>query len=268
MDIRFDDQYNLKDFGLICEKGHVNPMTPTIENKTLSIPGRYGLYDFGTEIRERELNIPLVIIEKNNMNIQYKLREFITFLFDVYGRPRNIKMTLDYEPDKYYTVRCNSQINIKRAIQTGQFNVSFIACDPFSYSIAYADEITWGSTVITFQSHYLLGHQGSDGLTSVTSPTTLNILVDGMAIKPVIEITGSATSLTLSANGNSITFNSFANATWVIDCSNYTVTKDSINAFNSASLREFVLLPGNNQVQISGTGINLSIRIKSRDKYI
>lgn len=261
------DGYSLKHFGLLCEK-QTNPMTPNFENKTLSIPGRDGLYNFGSNIKERSLEFNLAAIDKDKNLLQQKLRTFASFLFDAYGKPREIKLIYSYEPDKYYMVKVSSEIDPDRVMRTGKFSLKFTAYNPYAYSVAYADEITWGSEIITFESHYLLGHEGSDGLTNITSPTLLNIFVDGLAIKPVIEITGNATNLALNTNGYSISVGTFNNTSWVIDCNDYTVKKDGVSAFNNVSLREFILLPGNNQVSITGTGLNISIRIKSRDKYI
>ncbi|MDF2543491.1 MAG: hypothetical protein K0S47_3209 [Herbinix sp.] len=267
MEILLNDTYTLKDFGMICEPGHVNPLTPTFENKTIAIPGKHGLYNFGSEIRERVFQIPLIMIERDRTLMQHKMRDFISFLFDVYGKPKDIKLSFDYEPDKYYIVQCASQIDAERAINTGRMSIGLVAYNPHAYSQVYSDEITWGSEVITFQSSYLLGHSGSNGLVNITGATNLSVIVDGMAVKPVIEITGSATDLVISANGYTISLGTFTNASWVIDCETYTVIKDDAGTFIS-NFRDFILIPGDNNISITGTGISLLIRIKSRDKYI
>jgi predicted phage tail component-like protein len=261
------DGYSLRSFGLCCEKQN-HPLTPNFKSKTLSIPGKVGLYDFGAEMQEREISFNIGAIDKDKTALQYKLRQFVAFLHDAYGKPRSIRLTFDYEPDKYYVVKISNRIEPDRVSRTGKFTLQFTAYDPYAYSSVYADEILWGSNIITFISSYLLGHSGSDGLKTINAPTTLNIHVDGLAIKPVIEITGSATSLVISANGYTIVLPAFASASWVIDCNNYTVLKNGANAFGLVSLREFILLPGNNDVSVTGTGINVSTRIKSRDKYI
>lgn len=259
------DGYKLSHFGLIGEK-QTNPMTPNFSNKTLSVPGRDGLYNFGAEIYEKTFTFNIVAIDKNSNLLQNKLREFARFLVDDYGKPREIKLAYDYEPDKYYLVMLSAPIDPDRAARVGKFNLSLTAYDPYAYSTVYADEITWGSEVITFQSQYKLGHSGSDGLKAITAPTTLNVYTDGLAIKPVIEIAGSATNLKLSTNGYEINLGTFTNTSWAIDCETYTVKKNGVNTF-LANFRGFILLKGNNQVQISGTGINISIHIKLRDKY-
>lgn len=266
--ITMNDSYRLGDFGLFPLQEHEHPMTPVIENKTLSIPRKAGLYYFGTEIGERRFSIPIGTVNMNRNELQRNLRKFVAFLFDQYGQPKGIKIVFDYEPDKYYTVKCDDPLLPSRLVHASEFELPFTAYDPFAHSNVYADEITWGNQTITFESHYLLGHEGSDGLVSVTSPTTLDIFVTGYAVKPIIEISGSATNLTVTNNGQSFSLPSFSNADWVIDCDRYTVSKNGQSAFGEVSLREFWLNEGSNAVQLTGNNIDIDIRIKFRDRWM
>lgn len=255
------------EFGLKALIEHENPLNAEVTHKTLKVPGRDGLYYFGSERNEKPFVITFDIIDDSPTLRQYKLNDFVAFLHDKYGEPRPIKAIFDYEPDKYYMIMINGRVTPTMMNGLSQFVIPFVAYDPNKYSVAYSDEITWGSEEITFLSHYLLGHPGSDRVKTITAPTTLNVYTDGMANKPVIEITGSATDLTLSANGYTINLATFVNTSWAINCENYTVIKDGISTFLT-NLRDFVLLPGNNQVTVSGSGLNCTIRIKVRDKYI
>jgi predicted phage tail component-like protein len=258
----------LSEYGIICQRGYIHPSTPNISNKELSIPGKDGIYDFGVQVGERRFSFPLALINDNNTYLQHGIRAFIMDLFDHYGKPKTITLVFDYEPDKYYKARCTSQISPDKITRTGLFTIEFTAYDPYAYSQVLADEVLWGSNVITFQSSYKLGRGASDGLRTITGETTLNIIVDGIAVKPVIEIVGSGTNVVLTANGYTITLGTFTGATWVIDCDKYTVLKNGASAFGEVSLRDFILLPGSNTIEIAGMGINFTIRIKARDKYI
>lgn len=260
------DGKSLSYFGLSCEKQY-NPLTPTFDLKSLHIPGAVGLYNFGTELKEKVFGFEVGAIERDKTLLQHKLSDFISFLLNEKGEPRPLKMVFDYDPDKYYTVALSEQINPERVLRTGKFKLQLTAHDPRAYSVAYADEITWGSTEITFLSHYKLGHTGSASTVQITTPTILDVLIDGLALKPVIEISGSASGLSLSVNGYTITLPTFSSASWIIDCEKYTVMKNGASAFSEVFLRDFILLPGSNQIQITGTGINVTMRIKARDKY-
>ena len=261
------DGYTLRSFGLSCEK-QIHPLTPKYSNRTLAIPGRNGLYYLGTDIKEKPHSFMIGSIAKDKTFLQHRLREFIAFLHDNYGNPRAIKLSYVYEPDKYYTVMMSGQIDVDRVLRTGKFTLTFVSYDPYAYSEVYADEVLWGSNVITFQSSYKLGRGASDGLRTITGATTLNVLVDGIAIKPVIEMSGSGTNVVISSNGYNISLGTFTGATWVIDCDKYTVLKNGINTFGAVSLRDFFLLPGSNAVSITGAGMYFTIHIKARDKYI
>lgn len=264
-----DDIYTFKDFGLIPLLGHEHPIVPDITNKTLKIPGKAGEYYFGTEIGTKPFSIPLGIMERDRIELQQKLNSLVAFLFDQYGNPRTIKMSFNYEPDKYYMVRVNGSVSVERMMIAAEFEIPFIAYDPYKYSVAYTDEITWGSTVITFQSHYTFGHDGTIGTVHLTTDSEdLKYFVDGLAVKPIIEITGSATGLVLFTGEYTIEFQDFTDVDWIIDCEKYTVLKNGQNAFNEVNLREFILIPGMNRIGSYGDTIDLDIRMKVRDKYI
>ncbi|MPW26264.1 hypothetical protein GC105_10740 [Alkalibaculum sp. M08DMB] len=267
--ITLDDTYRFEeDFGLQALIEHQNPIIPEISPKTIKIPSVPGLQDFGVELGTKPFLITLDVIESDPIELQRKLTDFVAFLFDQYGQPRSIKAVLDYEPDKFFMIKVNSTVTPQRMISVSQFTLPFIAYDPLKYSTVYADEIMWGSEVLTFESHYLLGHEGTAGAVNITEPQIIDVTVVGLAVKPVIEITGSATSLVISANSYSITFPTFNNVSWIIDCEKYSVLKNSINAFDEVDLKDFILFRGINHVSITGSEIDVDLRIKYRDKYM
>lgn len=257
----------LEEYGLYLLKGHSHP-SPSITNKTIKIPGRAGQYHFGNEVGARPFNHPVAILQDNPTLTQNRIRKFTELLFDEYGQTKEIKLQYSYEADKHYTVVFDGSIDPNRIHEYAEFRLPFIANDPYAYSEIFADEIQWGSKTLTFESNYLLGHEGTDGLVEVTSPTTLNVFVDGYAVKPIIEINGSSDSLTVSNNGQSFSMESFTNASWIIDCDKYTVLKNGEGSFGEVKLRDFWLNKGANNVEINGTNINISIRIKFRDRYM
>lgn len=266
--ITLDDNYKLEDFGVKALSVHQNPLTSDFNNKTVNIPGVPGRYDFGTEVDPKPFNITLEVVEKDKLLLQEKLNNFISFLVDDFGKPRPVKVIFNYEPDKFYTIKLNDQVDVDRIYSIGTFDLSFIAYNPYKYSTFYSDEVSWGSEVITFGSFLPLGHEGTAGETTITSNTTLDLLVSGLAIKPLIKINGSGNDVKLSVNGYEINLPNFTNASWEIDCDNYEVFKDEIDMFSEVELRDFILLPGNNSLNISGTNMNFDIDVVYRDKYM
>lgn len=259
-----------KDLGLKVLADTSDEMLPDVQNYSVNIPGRHGDYSFKSWMQPRKFSIDLLIPpQASRMDVQVIAREFNRLLLDRFGNPKEVTLSFDFEPDKHYNVKLTSSIDIERKLRMGFFTAEFTAYDPFAYSNVYADEITWGSEEITFEYQYLLGHEGIGGSVKVTSPTTItDVYVEGYAVKPIFEIRGSASSLTVSANGHSFSLPTFSNASWTIDCEKYLVTKNGSNAFGDVVLGEFVLEPGENNVVIGGSGINVDIRIKYRDRFM
>lgn len=259
------DDKPIEDFGFIVEPGQEDPITPNFERKTLAIPGRPGLWDFGEEIREKSFSFSLRIIERFYDRMQSAFNELVAFLFDEYGKPRVIKIIRDYEPDKFIMAKVMQQLIPQRLDEEGTLTLPFVAYDPYKYSNVYADEVSWGSEVITFEYNYLLGREGLSGSVKVTGPQTLSIPVDGLAVQPIFEINGTANNLTVNTNGYSFTLPNFNNTNWEIDFKKYLVFKNGQETM--LDIRDFYLMPGNNQVNIEGSNIDINLRIKYRDKF-
>src|SRR5690606_29826535 len=106
------------------------------------------------------------------------------------------------------------------------------------------------------------------GGVTVTSPTTIPIYVDGEALRPVIEINGSANGLTMSANGKSFTLPNFTDTHWIIDGENFVVLRNGVEELSALTGDFIELLHGDNDVVIGGTNMDFEITVKYRDKYI
>jgi phage-related protein len=87
-------------------------------------------------------------------------------------------------------------------------------------------------------------------------------------IKPVIEVTGSFTTISITMDGKTLGYaEALANGTVVIDNAKMQVAKDSINK-NSVTTGDFLsLTAGVNSVQISGTGLNCTVSFKFKPMY-
>lgn len=268
--ITLDDDYRFEDWGFYVEEGHEHPAMPYFERKTLAISGRAGLWDFGTEIREKSFNLPIASLythKKDQAKLQQKLNNFVAFLFDEFGQPREIKLVYDYEPDKFYTVKISDSFTPERVRPFAKFVLPLVADDPYKYSNVFADEVTWGSEDITFESDYLFGHKNDFGeeFVRLTGPDTLKITVSGLAINPIFIIKGTANKLTISANGYSFTLPDFENTEWEIDFRDYVVFKNGKDTM--VEIRDFKLLPGTNEINVTGSNVNLELAVKYHDKY-
>src|SRR5699024_523333 len=95
------DGKNISDFGFYVEPGYEDPITPVFEHKTLAIPGRAGLWDFGPEVKEKSFAFPLKMINRFHDDMQSAYNRLVAFLCDDFGKPREIKIIREYEPDKF-----------------------------------------------------------------------------------------------------------------------------------------------------------------------
>lgn len=253
-----------KEFGLIFLQDHYHPMTPGIRNKTLAIPGMSGEWDFGSERGPKPFNLPFGIIEYDRYEKQRKLRNFVSFLFDVYGQPRPMKLIFDYEPDKFNMVKLASKIDPQRLIHAAEFDLPLIAHYPDAEFIVPTDEIGWDSDIPFTSDISLDGEYVFD----ITGPKTLNIINDGtLVVKPTILITGTANSLSLTINGESFSFGSISTP---IEIQKYLVKVNGVSSLSAMTgkIENLNLLPGDNVVQIDGINLNLNIRFKFNYQYI
>ena len=265
--ITLDDKYRLENFGLYVEEGHDYPATPNFHRKTMHIPGRPGYWDFGSEIRDKPFNIPLATQSKDRVELQWRLNNFVTFLFDEFGKPREFKLVYDYEPSKFYMVKVSDSFSPTRVRPFSRFILPLVADNPYKYSKVYADEVTWGSEFITFESDYLLGHTNdfAGNPIKINNSRTVNITSSGLAVQPNIIIEGTANNLTLSANGHSFTLPNFSNEKWEIDFEKYLVSRN--NEETMIEIRDFYLMPGDNEIIVTGSNIDVELQVKFRDKY-
>ena len=86
------------------------------------------------------------------------------------------------------------------------------------------------------------------------------------SLSPVYYISGSGTNLFISSNGKSFSLGTVTNANWVIDGTNYTVKKNGVDDFLVNDFLE--LIHGDNFISITGSDLNLTLRVTFRDKYL
>ncbi|MEN2765839.1 phage tail domain-containing protein [Ornithinibacillus xuwenensis] len=257
-----------KDLGLHLLESSNEPILPSTRDNVVSIPGKHGAYAFKAYMSEKTFFQEVLIPTQATLfDVQNIIRKITPLILDQYGNPKEVELKWDYDPDKYYRGVFSGYVSIDRIHRAGKFYLPFTAYDPYAYSVVYADEVTWGSEVLTFESSYELGHTGTDGITKIIAPTTLNAFLDGYAVKPIFEISGSADNLTVTNGEQSFSLPSF-NGDWVIDCERYTVTKNGTNVFSEVSLREFWLNKGSNFIVIGGFNLDIKIRMKFRDRYL
>ena len=260
------DSKRLEEFGYRALLEHYHEAVPKIRRKTMTIPGMTGRWDFGSELDSKPFEIPIRTLSDSSLSLQRLQNELVAFLMDEFGNPRPLKMIFDYEPDKFYTVKVDDAIAPTLRSHILRYNtLPFIAHDPYKYANVTSDEVVWGSEIITFEWNYLLGHEGSAGSVSLNGPQTIDISVDGLAVQPNFEIEGTANSLKVECGDCSFSLPNFSNEKWEIDFKRYAVFRNGQETM--IEIRDFYLMPGSNEIKVTGNNINIDLRIKFRDKY-
>ncbi|HFJ9281685.1 phage tail family protein [Bacillus cereus] len=263
------DGKKLKELNLALLPGFQHPAAPPIRDYTVSIPGRPGAYYFGSDIDPLEFNLPLIIKpQEDRFKLSAAIRKMVAVFIDHYGKPKEVKLIYDYEPDKYYLVRYSGSMPIDRYFRMGKFELPLIAYDPHAYSVLQStEEIRW-QDMVPWMSDIPIGYKGSSF--TVNSPQSLTVDNFGSkVIRPVIEISGSADNLTVIVKGERFSFGSFRNSSFLIDAERYTVIKDSKNFLFQlqGNLEKIELMLGANVIQVGGSNLNLKISFKYRAKY-
>lgn len=264
--ITMDDKYRFEDFGFDVEPGNTDPMTPVFEHKTKHISGRPGLWGFGSETKEKSFAFPLKIQDVFYDEMQWRFNELVAFLFDAYGKPREIKIVRDYEPDKYYMVKLASQMIPNLSIQEGTVTIPFVAFDPHKYLHVQNHEIHWDSETATFDDSWDIETVSAYDI-PITSPQTVETYVNGLALIPTVLITGSGNNVTFSANGKSFSLSNFSNDEIEIRGKGYRVLVNGADDLDFMTGDYLYLMPGLNQVEISGDNLNFTLSIVFQDKY-
>jgi len=128
-----DDKSNV-DLGFVVRGTSRRPGLPATVDRTLTIPGRHGQYDFGAELSTRSIVLDCAFVTRNATELQQKVMELSRYLVDSFGRPRTLKLRLRERPGQFFTVRFVGSLDVERIIGTGLFSLPFVAFDPFAYS--------------------------------------------------------------------------------------------------------------------------------------
>ena len=252
-------------WGLQIQKEHDHPAVPELRRKTMTIPGMDGEWDFGSESGPKPFNFPLGFIEYDKYEKQRRINEFVAFLFDVYGKPREMKLSFDYEPDKFYRVKIANGFTPRRIHGFAFFDLLLIASKPRKNFMVPSDEIIMDSDIPIMSD--LLWDTGFSNR-QITSPQSFEIINNGsIVIQFSFRMEGRGNDVAFKANGKTMTFQSFANKTFEIT-ENYTVKVNGITNLTSTNGVFLELMPGINEITVDGSNLDLTISESLTYQYV
>lgn len=263
------DGKNIAEFGFEVEPGHEDPITPVFEHKTIHIPGRVGMWDFGSEIKERPFSFNLKIHERFHDRIQQAYNELVAFLFDEYGKPREIKIIREYEPDKFMMAKVLQQLMPERLTDEGMLVLPFVAYDPYKYATAneydskngvFYGQVIKGDYYDNPESFNWIYPRHYSGINNYSSLNT----------DFIIEITGTVTnpSVTNLNTQQKLTLPSIANGKLIIDGKNFVVIKDNQDILEGSNYNFFDITPGEVRLLFEGVNPNAKVTYKWVHKFM
>lgn len=105
-----------------------------MRNFTTTVPGKYGVTDFGADFDYREINLACNIYPKHSFSALVTTLDNISTWLDPMQGLR--QLVFDGVPDRYFMARLNEKVDCERLIRfSGSFNLKFFCPDPFAYAI-------------------------------------------------------------------------------------------------------------------------------------
>lgn len=262
------DDIPISNWGLRVQKEHDHPAIGEMRTRTITIPGMAGQWDFGSELGAKPFSFPLGFIEYDMFEKQRRLNEFVAFLFDQYGRPRNIKLSFDYAPKKYYFVKVSNGFSPKRVFGFAFFELSLIASDPYAYAEMNAYDIPsnydqaedgmYYENTQSFQWIYSQHYSGVYNYSTLEAPLILEI--EGTMLNPSITHIESGKKLILPSI--------YSSRTIEIDSSKYTIKSNGYNILFETNEEFIALFPKNNGFLFEAESPNATVTYKWKHKFI
>lgn len=123
-----------EELGLLYLKRETEKLLlPGTRDKTVSVPGRHGVYDFGADLDARTFTLVCAIVAKTSAELEAVARILSGHLLYSNGSPKLLSLVFDEEPDREYFVRYSGSTAIRRIIMSGKLTLPLLAADPHAY---------------------------------------------------------------------------------------------------------------------------------------
>ncbi|MNM67518.1 Phage tail protein [compost metagenome] len=239
-------------------------LSSTVDN-SVTLPHMHGAYDFGATMGPKVFTLECAFMARDYRELQERVSTLAAFLLDADGRPRTMPIIFANQPDRQYTVRYTGDLQIDRIAGLGTFTLPFTAYDPFPYSVeSTSDLLTW-DTDYTWDDDF----EWDDGYSfSLTSPSTVEVNnLGNQNALPIIKISGSFSSLSLTVGGVVFTYNMPMSGILELDFKRKTAKIGTTNVLQNSNAKFGKLPPGISYVIVGGSNLNISMDIIFNFKY-
>lgn len=253
-------------------------LRPAKRDNSFNISGQHGSPFSGEELYEnRPIKMILALINNENWSeLRGNAREVAEWLSG------EGKLIFDDEPDKYYYATIKEYVGIEQIhlLPVGGVEISFEAY-PFAYWILTTKELdlTWDEADIpwnidmAWDSSNFYNFQTTGAKTHVfdnpgTQAIDFRSPEEGLS---TIKIEGSWSTITVTLNGEAITYNKAGTGTLIIDNINMEVLINGVNGLKDTigSIDTFLTIkPGPNSISVSGTDLNVEVTIDFKPQWL
>ena len=103
----------------------------SLRNFTTTVPGKYGVTDFGADFDYREIVVSCNIFPRHSFSALVSTLDDIAAWLDPVGGLK--QLILDDVPDRYFMARLSAAVECERLLRSsGSFDLTFFCPDPFT----------------------------------------------------------------------------------------------------------------------------------------
>lgn len=255
-------------FDLIC-KSVKRPLLPSIRPREIIINGKSGVIDYDNDDYDtRPIIMHIAYIGKNYIDLRSKARDIAAWL----SLGKWARLIINDEPDKYYFAKVVNEIDLDTLKRSGKADIVF-ECQPFAYMTTNTSiDPTWeeGDFPWIIDMPWVMVEAytfSATGLKTFTfnNPGTKEINYRSpQGSQSFIKINGSWTTLNINLNGNTLNYIKAGTGELIIDNVEMEITLNGVNKLSAidGDIDEFLtLIPGDNTIEINGTGLNVNVTL-------
>lgn len=235
------------DLGITALEGTLFNILPETREKTLTIPGKNGLWDFGADLSGRMFEIPCMIQAASEAALQTAFRTLANALVTNAGKPADVSLIFDHDSAVTYTVRYAGNMAADRLEigKTGKFVLQLWAADPYGYG----PDASTNKDITT----------SGDAAATITINNTGNV-----EILPVITVKNNGASTLEGFTVGSLVYagDLLATESVIINSDSYTLTNDGANDLKNMTGSFPVFDPGNDTLIYSDSAASRTVNVK------
>lgn len=260
------------------------------EVQTHQLGIRDGTRQVYSRIPDRVITVKYKIDAENNESF----RDYFNKLNIALYSEKDVPIWFNDEPEMVWTGSKSEVGEVPEGVNSVVSTYTILLSDPYKYTKSDATSVMWGSTIITFQSNYLLGNNGSGavlmpiifeggaywGSDVITwqhqgylmgdtgkeaQPFEIYPTVEGLKVKPLITIKGMGRDVQIRTRNDTINLGDFDSATIEIDTQTFNITKNGKALIRP--MNDFYIYP-QEPLYVSGRDGDFQLTIKYSNRYL